>query len=73
MTIHELEILLYFHHNDKAKERQILNRLLDSIKPDGLRKDIGAIYDELFIHENPHFGGKMDYFSKVMEYFGSKL
>ena len=38
MTIRELEILLYLHCNDKTKEEQILNKLLDSTKSDGLRK-----------------------------------
>ena len=75
MTIRELEILLYLHRNDKAKEEQILNKLLDSTKPDGLRKrqNIGAIYDELSIYENQHFDGQMDYFSKIMEHFGNNL
>lgn len=68
MTIRELEILLY--RNDKVKEEQILNRLLDSTKPDGLRKNIGAIYEELSINENQHFDGQMDYFSKMMEHLG---
>ena len=52
MTIRELEILLYFHRNDKVKEQQILDVLLDSIKSDGVGKNIGAIYDELSIYEN---------------------
>lgn len=73
MTIRELEILLYFHCNNKVKEQQILDVLLDSIKPDGVRKNIGAIYDELSIYENPHLDGEMDYFSKVMKYFGDNL
>ena len=73
MTIRELEILLYLHRNDKVKEEQILNRLLDSIKPDGVRKNIGAIYEELSIHENPHLDGEMDYFSKMMKHFGNNL
>ena len=73
MTIRELEILLYFHRNDKVKEQQILDVLLDSIKSDGVGKNIGAIYDELSIYENPHLDGEMDYFSKVMKYFGNNL
>lgn len=73
MTIRELEILFYLHCKDKAKEKQIFNRLLDSKKPNGLRKNIGAIYQELSIHENPHLDGEMDYFSKMMEYFGNNL
>ena len=73
MTIRELEMLLYLHHNDKIKEKQILNRLLDSIKLDGLHKNIGAIYEELSIHENPHLDGKMDYFSKMMKHFENNL
>lgn len=75
MTIRELEILLYLHRNDKAKEEQILNKLLDSTKPDGLQKkqNIGAIYEELSIHENQHLHGQMDYFSKMMEHFGNNL
>ena len=73
MTIRELEMLLYLHHNDKIKEKQILNRLLDSIKLDGLHKNIGAIYEELSIHENPHLDWKMDYFSKMMKHFENNL
>lgn len=75
MTIRELEILLYLHRNDKTKEEQILNRLLVSTNPDGLRKrqNIGAIYNELSIHENQHLDGKMDYFSRMMEHFGNNL
>lgn len=73
MTIRELEILLYLHRNGKETERQILDRLLDSIKSEGPRKSIGAIYDELSIHENLHLKGKMDYFSKVMEHLKNNL
>lgn len=75
MTIRELEILLYLHRNDKVKEKQILNKLLDSTRMDGLRKrqNIGAIYEELSIHENQHLDGQMDYFSKMMEHFGNNL
>lgn len=72
MTIRELEMLLYIHCNDKAKEQQIKNKLLDSIKS-GERKNIGIIYDELSIHENPHFDGDMDYFSKLMKHFENNL
>lgn len=59
----------------KPKEEQILNKLLDSTKPDGLQKrqNIGAIYEELFIHENQHLDDQMDYFSKIMEHFGNNL
>lgn len=73
MTIRELEILLYFHRNDKVKEQQILDALLDSIKSDGVGKNIGAIYNELSIYKNPHLDGEMDYFSKAMKYFGNNL
>lgn len=73
MTIRELEILLYFHRNDKVKEQQILDVLLDSIKSDGVGKNIGAIYNELSIYKNPHLDGEMDYFSKAMKYFGNNL
>jgi len=75
MTIRELEILLYLHCNDKTKEEQILNKLLDSTKSDGLRKrqNIGAIYDELSIHENQHFDGQMDYFARMVEHFENNL
>lgn len=75
MTIRELEILLYLHRNDKVKEKQILNKLLDATRMDGLRKrqNIGAIYEELSIHENQHLDGQMDYFSKMMEHFGNNL
>lgn len=73
MTIRELEILLYFHRNDKAKEQQILDVLLDSIRSDGVGKNIGTIYDELCIYKNPHLDGEMDYFFKVMKYFGNNL
>lgn len=72
MTIRELEMLLYIHCNDKFKEQQIKNRLLDSIRS-GERKNIGAIYDELSIYENPHFDGDMDYFSKLMKHFENNL
>ena len=57
----------------KSMEEQILNRLLGSTKPDGLRKNIGTIYEELSIHENKHFDGQMDYFFKMMEHFGNNL
>lgn len=75
MTIRELEILLYLHRNDKAKEEHILNKLLDSIRPVGLRKrqNIGAIYEELSISENQHLDGRMDYFSKMIKHFGNNL
>lgn len=75
MTIRELEILLYLHHNDTAKEAQILNKLFDSTKQEGLRKkkNIRAIYEELSIHENQHLKGQMNYFSKMMEHFGNNL
>lgn len=48
------------------------NRLLDSIRS-GERKNIGAIYDELSIYENPNFDGDMDYFSKLMKHFENNL
>lgn len=73
MTIRELEILLYFHRNDKVKEQQIFDVLLDSLKSDGVGKNIGTIYNELSIYENPHLDGEMDYFSKVMKYFENNL
>ena len=73
MTIRELEILLYLHKNEKVKEQQILDRLLDSMKPEGLQKSIGAIYDELLIYENPHLDGKMDYFSKMRKHLENNL
>lgn len=73
MTIRQFEILLYFHRNDKVKEQQILDRLLDSIKPGGIRKNIGAIYDELSISNNPHFDGDMNYFSKLITHLEENL
>lgn len=73
MTIRELEILLYLHCNDKEKEQQILEKLIDSIKIEGLRKNIGSIYKDLSIYENPHLDGKMDYFSKMMQRFENNL
>lgn len=73
MTIRELEILLYIHHNDKLKEQKILKKLLDSIKLGEPRKNIGAIYDELSLHRNPHLDGDMDYFSKLMNYYREDL
>lgn len=73
MTIRQFEILLYFHRNDKVKEQQILDRLLNSIKPGGIRKNIGAIYDELSISNNPHFDGDMNYFSKLITHLEENL
>lgn len=67
MTIRELEILLYLHRNDKAKEEQVLKKLLDSARQDGLRQNIGTIFQELSIYQNPHLDGEMDYFSKILE------
>lgn len=73
MTIRELEILLYIHHSDKLKEQKILKKLLDSIKPGEPRENIGAIYDELSLHKNPHLDGDMDYFSELMNYYKKNL
>ena len=73
MTIRELEMLLYIHCNDKAKERLFLDRLLESIKPGSVRKNIGAIYNELAIYKNPHLTGDMDYFSKLMGHLEKNL
>lgn len=67
MTIRELEILLYLHRKDKAKEEQVLKKLLDSARQDGLRQNIGTIFQELSIYQNPHLDGEMDYFSKILE------
>lgn len=72
MTIRELEMLFYIHCNDKIKEQQIKDRLLDYIRS-GERKNIGAIFDELSIYENPHLDGDMDYFSKIMQHFENNL
>ena len=73
MTIRELEILLYIHHNDKPNEIRILEKLLESITPGNESKNLGTIYDELSIYENQHLSKDMDYFSKLTEYFGENL
>lgn len=73
MTIRELEMLLYIHHNDKQTERKIMDRLLESITPGGERKNLGTIYSDLSIYKNRHFDGSMNYFSKLMGYFGENL
>lgn len=73
MTIRELEMLLYVHRYDKAKEQKFLDRLLESIKPGGVRNNIGAIFGELSINKNHQFNGEMDYFSKLMEHLGNNL
>lgn len=73
MTIRELEMLLYIHHNDKPTERKIMDRLLESIIPGGERNNLGTIYSDLSIYKNQHFDGRMDYFSKSMKYFEENL
>lgn len=73
MTIRELEMLLYIHHNDKPTERKIMDRLLESITPGGERKNLGTIYSDLSIYKNRHFDGSMNYFSKLMGYFEENL
>lgn len=66
MTIREFEILLYLHHNDKTKERIILDALLSSSSSVENRRNVGTIYADLGIWDNPHLCGEMDYFHKFM-------
>ena len=73
MTIRELEILLYIHHNDKSTERKIMDKFLESITLRGERKNLGTIYNDLSIYKNPHFDDSMDYFSELIKYFGENL
>lgn len=73
MTIRELEMLLYSHRHDKPKEKSILDRLLEGIKIKKIRNNIGRIYTELGLYENPHLDGEMNYFSRMMEHFKYNL
>ena len=73
MTIRELEMLLYLHCKDKTKEQMVMDQILEGIKMKDSRKNIGSIFTELGIYENPHFDGEMNYFSKLMEHFENSL
>lgn len=73
MTIRELEMLLYLHCNDKAKEQMVVDQILEGIKMKDSRKNIGSIFTELGIYENPHLDGEMNYFSKLMGHFKNNL
>lgn len=73
MTIRELEILLYIHRNNKEMEKSILEQIISGIQMKDARRNIGGIYSELGIYENPHFSGEMNYFSKLMEHFKGNL
>ena len=73
MTIRELEMLLYLHCNDKVKEQLVVDQILEGIKMKDSRKNIGSIFTELGIYENPHLDGEMNYFSKLMEHFKNNL
>lgn len=66
MTIRDLEMLLYYHCNDKVTEQKIIDRVLAAIDSK-MKINIGAIYNELSLYENLHFKGEWNYFKRKME------
>lgn len=66
MTIRELEMLLYYHRNDKVTEQKIIDRILNAINSK-MKINIGAIYNELSLYENLHFKGESNYFKRKIE------
>lgn len=69
MTIRELEILLYLHKNDPAKQNAICERIHNQITTGREHESIGGIYESLDIYDNPHLSGNMDYFQQLLKHF----
>lgn len=70
MTIREFEILLYANKNNPTKREELISQIIENNKREK-RLTVGSILETLSLHmENHHLEGDMDYFSKLMEYFG---
>lgn len=73
MTIRELEILLYARRYNNQKFNEALHRLAFPEDSGRNRKTVSSVLDALSLNENYHFEGEMDYFQKLMGYFGNQL
>jgi len=69
MTIRHLEILLYLHKNDPAKFDVVIEKIIEATTPNSEAMNFDAIFDKLFIYENPHIDDKIDYIKLILEHF----
>lgn len=72
ITIRDLEILLYSHHNNDKLFRRALYELTNLDCTDSERKSITALLDGLNLTENFHLQGEMDYFRRLLDGFRKK-
>lgn len=72
MTIREFEILLYTHKYNSSKREELFNQIIKTENCEQ-KQAFGSILGNLSLHENHHINKELNYFSKLLDYFGYQL